>query len=246
MSSPAANGSAGQAKNPNRVDRRREWWTKNKEFSRKLRDRTALSKKENDRQTTTPVVKVTSTRGFKSTKLSSSASSKAKNDKKLSAPKTRPPRLRASKLSPPTKPEKKKPKIVAKPSPPKPKVEKVEEGVKPEMISEISMNAYGVDLNSAVNHVPQRYILFVGNLPYTIDKGQLMSHFRKTGGVKSIRIPKDKSGTPKGFAYVEFKDRISHGIALRLHHTTLGGRRINVEFSTSEAKKKGQEGHQES
>lgn len=73
---------------------------------------------------------------------------------------------------------KKKPKSVPKPPAPKPTV-KVEV-VKPEM-SEISMNARGVEPLSGVNHIPQRYILFIGNLPYTIDKGQLMVHFRKTG-----------------------------------------------------------------
>nr|XP_022315227.1 uncharacterized RNA-binding protein C365.04c-like isoform X2 [Crassostrea virginica] len=81
--------------------------------------------------------------------------------------------------------------------------------------------------------LPQKYVLFVGNLPYSVTKEQLEEHFRKTGGVKAIRIPKEKgTGNCKGFAYVEFKDRISHGIALRLHHTTLGGRKINVEFTS--------------
>ncbi|XP_076456297.1 uncharacterized protein LOC143290595 [Babylonia areolata] len=257
MSSPAANGSASQTRNQTRMDRRREWWMKNKEFRRKLRDRTVLSKKEGERQPQPPTVKVDTSRGFRSTvasKLSTAPSRSKKpltSDKKLSAQKARSSKVSSgSSTKPqtkvPDKVEKKKPKVVSKPSPSKPRVDKTEDKVKPEMISEISMNAYGVDLTSAGNHVPQRYILFVGNLPYTIDKGQLMRHFRKTGGVKSVRIPKDKSGTPKGFAYIEFKDRISHGIALRLHHTTLGGRRINVEFSTSEAKKKGQADHQES
>ncbi|KAJ8307384.1 hypothetical protein KUTeg_015468 [Tegillarca granosa] len=55
----------------------------------------------------------------------------------------------------------------------------------------------------------------------------------REGGVKTIRIPKEK-GTDKsrGFAYIEFKDRISHGIALRLHHTTMNGKKINVEFTS--------------
>lgn len=34
------------------------------------------------------------------------------------------------------------------------------------------------------------------------------------GGVKAIRIPKGKgTGMSKGFAYVELKDRISHGVS---------------------------------
>lgn len=88
-----------------------------------------------------------------------------------------------------------------------------------------------------------KYVLFIGNLPYDITREQLEEHFRKTGGIKSIRIPRDK-GTEngRGFAYMEFDGRISHGIALRLHQTTLGGRKINVEFTSigggkSEARK---------
>ena len=78
-----------------------------------------------------------------------------------------------------------------------------------------------------------KYVLFIGNLPYSVTKENLEEHFRKTGGVKKIRIPQDKAKQcSRGFAYIEFKDRISHGIALRLHHTTLGGRKINVEFTS--------------
>ncbi|XP_063424897.1 uncharacterized protein LOC134708357 [Mytilus trossulus] len=77
------------------------------------------------------------------------------------------------------------------------------------------------------------YVLFIGNLPYNVTKEDLEEHFRKTGGVKKVRIPQEKAKQrSRGFAYIEFKDRISHGIALRLHHTTLGGRKINVEFTS--------------
>ncbi|KAH9512744.1 RNA-binding protein 34 [Bulinus truncatus] len=68
-----------------------------------------------------------------------------------------------------------------------------------------------------------KYVLFIGNLPYDITREQLEEHFRKTGGIKSIRIPREKvTDKGRGFAYMEFDGRISHGIALRLHHTTLG------------------------
>ncbi|GFS13353.1 eukaryotic translation initiation factor 4H [Elysia marginata] len=88
-----------------------------------------------------------------------------------------------------------------------------------------------------------KYVLFIGNLPYDITREQLEEHFRKTGGIKSIRIPREKeTDKGRGFAYMEFDGRISHGIALRLHQTTLGGRKINVEFTSigggkSEARK---------
>ena len=71
---------------------------------------------------------------------------------------------------------KKKPAVVPKP----PLAPKPAEAVKPEM-SEISMNARGVEPTCGVKHVIQRYVLFIGNLPYSVDKGQLMVHFRKTG-----------------------------------------------------------------
>ncbi|KAK3795745.1 hypothetical protein RRG08_008369, partial [Elysia crispata] len=89
----------------------------------------------------------------------------------------------------------------------------------------------------------KKYVLFIGNLPYDITREQLEEHFRKTGGIKSIRIPREKATDKgRGFAYMEFDGRISHGIALRLHQTTLGGRKINVEFTSigggkSEARK---------
>jgi len=91
----------------------------------------------------------------------------------------------------------------------------------------------------------KKYVLFISNLPYNVTKEQLEEHFRKTGGIKAIRIPKERGkDVGKGFAYMEFDGRISHGIALRLHHTTLRGHKINVEFTTidgnTDSKKKTQ------
>ncbi|KAK3106168.1 hypothetical protein FSP39_014159 [Pinctada imbricata] len=87
--------------------------------------------------------------------------------------------------------------------------------------------------DSPSKHMPKNYVLFIGNLPYNVTQEQLEDHFRKTGGVKKIRIPKKKGEEKtRGFAYIEFKDRISHNIALRLHQTTLAGRKINVEFTS--------------
>ncbi|XP_071103854.1 uncharacterized protein [Haliotis cracherodii] len=129
--------------------------------------------------------------------------------------------------------------IVKKKSPPKPPVLVTQ--VKTDL--EIPSVAPVMPVNglSVVNnhHIPKSYILHISNLPVDITKEQLEDHFRKTGGVKSTRIPKEK-GTEKGrgYAYMEFKDRISHGIALRLHQTKLAGRRINVEFTPLAGKKK--------
>ncbi|OWF39068.1 uncharacterized RNA-binding protein C365.04c-like [Mizuhopecten yessoensis] len=108
-----------------------------------------------------------------------------------------------------------------------------------EEVKEGLPNVHIAGEQTSSKHMAKAYVLFVGNLPFNISKEQLEEHFRKTGGVKMIRIPKEK-GTDKarGFAYIEFKDRISHGIALRLHQTTLAGRKINVEFTSIGGKNK--------
>ncbi|XP_041371847.1 uncharacterized RNA-binding protein C365.04c-like [Gigantopelta aegis] len=136
------------------------------------------------------------------------------------------------------KPNTSKDKVVTKKLSPKPVA-------KPDMVTMVTgVSAVDSIKTSPSAHIPKTYVLFIGNLPYDVTRDQLEGHFRKTGarGVKSIRIPKEK-GTDKGrgFAYMEFKDRISHGIALRLHQTKLGGRRINVEFTPTGGKKKRRE-----
>lgn len=47
--------------------------------------------------------------------------------------------------------------------------------------------------------------LFIGNLPFTMDEGQLTTLFGEYGKVESLNIVKDKfSGRSKGFGFVEF------------------------------------------
>ncbi|KAH7334302.1 hypothetical protein B0J17DRAFT_672864 [Rhizoctonia solani] len=88
----------------------------------------------------------------------------------------------------------------------------------------------------------KRFILFVGNLPYTISKEQILEHFGECSPAPTIRLltPKSRSGKPqtavqaaksKGCAFLEF---FSHGamqLAIRKHHSELAGRRINVELT---------------
>ncbi|GAB1609399.1 nuclear localization sequence-binding protein-like [Argonauta hians] len=96
-------------------------------------------------------------------------------------------------------------------------------------------NSAGADKSFSMENKPVKkaYVVFVGNLPYSVTKEQLEEHFRKTGGVKKVRIPTERgTNKPRGFAYIEFKDRISHKIGLRMHHTHLNGRQINVEFTS--------------
>ncbi|CUM48242.1 unnamed protein product [Debaryomyces tyrocola] len=75
-----------------------------------------------------------------------------------------------------------------------------------------------------------RFILFVGNLPYNITQAELVSHF-KNSNPDRIRIRPDK-----GIAFMEFDNdsreiQSKMELALRMHHSTLRNRKINVELT---------------
>ncbi|KAK9475787.1 hypothetical protein V1514DRAFT_338996 [Lipomyces japonicus] len=79
-----------------------------------------------------------------------------------------------------------------------------------------------------------RFIVFVGNLPYSATQELLNEHLAACKP-DVIRIPTDKkTGRVKGFAFAEFigSDASKRMKAcLRLHHTDYGGRRINIELT---------------
>lgn len=75
-----------------------------------------------------------------------------------------------------------------------------------------------------------RFILFVGNLPYNITQPELVSHF-KNSNPDRIRLRQDK-----GIAFMEFDNdsreiQSKMELALRMHHSTLRNRKINVELT---------------
>jgi len=84
-----------------------------------------------------------------------------------------------------------------------------------------------------------RYILFVGNLSYKTNKESIETHFASCPDPPTIRLltPKrSNSGTTttksKGCAFLEFRKPPSLQHALKLHHSLLDGRRINVELTS--------------
>ncbi|KAF8445749.1 hypothetical protein L210DRAFT_3528327 [Boletus edulis BED1] len=90
------------------------------------------------------------------------------------------------------------------------------------------------------NLTKQRFILFLGNLKYTTSPEAIQAHFSACVPPPSVRLltpkPSTKSSTKtvtksKGCAFLEFKH---HGVlqqALKLHHSVLDGRQINVELT---------------
>lgn len=75
-----------------------------------------------------------------------------------------------------------------------------------------------------------RFLLFVGNLPYNITETEIMAHF-SAAGPDRIRIRSEK-----GIAFLEFDGsgndiQRKMEVALRMHHSSLRNRKINVELT---------------
>ncbi|KAI4258873.1 MAG: hypothetical protein LQ352_000986 [Teloschistes flavicans] len=86
-------------------------------------------------------------------------------------------------------------------------------------------------------HTSQRYIVFVGNLPYSATEESIRRHFARLVPL-SVRHRCDKdSGRSKGFAFLEFHDFDRMKTCLKaLHHSSFEdgispARMINVELT---------------
>ncbi|ETW87089.1 hypothetical protein HETIRDRAFT_306110 [Heterobasidion irregulare TC 32-1] len=93
------------------------------------------------------------------------------------------------------------------------------------------------NVNSKTNS-KQRFILFVGNLKYTTPKNAIEEHFAACDPPPTIRLLTQKQqragatvAKSKGCAFLEFTSKNSLQQALKLHHSTLDSRQINVELT---------------
>ncbi|KAH0838147.1 hypothetical protein J3R83DRAFT_6398 [Lanmaoa asiatica] len=86
----------------------------------------------------------------------------------------------------------------------------------------------------------QRFILFLGNLKYTTTPEAIQVHFSVCVPPPTVRLltpkPSTKSTTKpviksKGCAFLEFKHHGALQQGLKLHHSQLDGRQINVELT---------------
>jgi hypothetical protein len=91
-----------------------------------------------------------------------------------------------------------------------------------------------------------RFILFIGNIPFLAKKEQILRHFACVGekNIVGLRLltKKQKEGEDsgpaehKGCGFIEFKNEPALKKALMLHHTFIKGaegRKINVELTVS-------------
>lgn len=58
----------------------------------------------------------------------------------------------------------------------------------------------------------KRFVVFVGNLPFTANREEIGEHFKKVGEIVDIRIPMSQDNKPRGFAYVEVRDQPAYEV----------------------------------
>ncbi|KNE59974.1 hypothetical protein AMAG_05418 [Allomyces macrogynus ATCC 38327] len=75
---------------------------------------------------------------------------------------------------------------------------------------------------------PKRCV-FVGNVPFDVEDEELWEFFGQVAEVDSVRVIRDrKLGIGKGFAYVQFKERSSVPLALKLHETKFRNKPLRI------------------
>lgn len=79
----------------------------------------------------------------------------------------------------------------------------------------------------------KRYIIFLGNLPKTISRDDIISHFEKRGvPISEFRLLTHKdSGKSKGCGFMELSSNVVMQNALKFHRSRISGKHINVEIT---------------
>ena len=71
--------------------------------------------------------------------------------------------------------------------------------------------------------------IYVGNMPFSMNEGELSDLFAQYGEVISASVITDReTGRPRGFAFVEMNDGDGTKAIEALHDQEIGGRRLNV------------------
>lgn len=86
-----------------------------------------------------------------------------------------------------------------------------------------------VDISNNAKKHNKDSTVFVGNLTYDITEDDLWDHFQDCGEIENVRVIRDsKTGMGKGFGYIQFKEKDSVQIGLKLHESSLNGRKVRV------------------
>ena len=71
--------------------------------------------------------------------------------------------------------------------------------------------------------------LYVGNLPYNVDEGQIREMFEEYGDVESVDMINDReTGRFRGFCFVAMDDASANAAIEGLNGTQYGGRELKV------------------
>merc|ERR1712137_1246913 len=70
--------------------------------------------------------------------------------------------------------------------------------------------------------------VFVGGLPYDVNSETLKKDFEECGEIERFSFPMNEDGTPRGFAFVEYKSKEGVENAKKYDGTDYGGRTIRV------------------
>jgi cold-inducible RNA-binding protein len=75
--------------------------------------------------------------------------------------------------------------------------------------------------------------LYVGNLPYSVDQGQLQELFSEHGDVASVAIITDRdTGQPRGFGFVEYTNDADANKAIEsMNGREIDGRTLTVNVA---------------
>ncbi|EGF76564.1 hypothetical protein BATDEDRAFT_36238 [Batrachochytrium dendrobatidis JAM81] len=74
--------------------------------------------------------------------------------------------------------------------------------------------------------------IFIGNLLFDISEEALWSFFSDCGDITNVRVIRDRNtNVGKGFGYVQFAERSSVSLALKLNDTDLQGRQVRISRS---------------
>jgi RNA recognition motif-containing protein len=79
--------------------------------------------------------------------------------------------------------------------------------------------------------------IFVGNLPFSVDKDRLASEFSKFGQVEAAKIIMDRnSGRSRGYGFVEFVDQQGAQAAIDgMNEQPMDGRKLTVSLAKTQA-----------
>ena len=71
--------------------------------------------------------------------------------------------------------------------------------------------------------------LYVGNLPWSVDDGELRAMFEDIGTIHSARVIMDReTGRSRGFGFVELDDDVAGKAVAEVNGRDMGGRPLRV------------------